>query len=64
MAQKKPVSIKAARKKKQEKTVITHTRPEGDNWKPDTWKQLWRTLYIEALPFMLEYIRTEQQQAA
>jgi hypothetical protein len=41
-----------------------YTRPEGDDWKPDIWRQLWRTLYVEALLFMLEYIRTEQQQAA
>jgi hypothetical protein len=63
MARKKPVSIKAARKKKQ-KTIVAYTKPEGDDWKPDTWKQLWRTLYDAALPYMLEYIQAEQRQAA
>jgi hypothetical protein len=63
VARKKPVSITAARKKKQQ-TIVVLVTPEGDDWKPDTWKQLWRTLYDKALPYMLEHARAAQQKAA
>ena len=61
----KPISIKAARKKNQiAKPLIVYTKPEGDDWKPDTWKQLWHTLYDKALPYMLENIQSKQRHAA
>jgi hypothetical protein len=58
----KPVSIKAARKKAPK--IVAYTKPESDDWKPDMWKRLWRMLYDEVLPYMLEYIQAEQRQAA
>jgi hypothetical protein len=64
VARKKPVSIKAARKKKQIPTKrVAYAKPEGDDWKPLGWDQLWKMLYQEALPFALEYVQTHQHAA-
>ena len=44
----KPISIKAARKTKQEK--VAYPKPVGDDWKLRGWDQLWNMLlYLESV---------------
>ena len=59
----KPVSIKAARKKKQE-TRIYYPLPEGDDWKPDGWSSAWDIILSKLYQVMLDRIAIEEKQAA
>ena len=61
----KPVLIKTARKKKVLLAEpVANSKPEGTDWIPATWDKLWDLVYAKALPYIVEYVKAQHEQAA
>jgi hypothetical protein len=61
----KPISIEAAKKRKKKQSPVSYySIPQSDDWKPDQWTQMWQMVYEKALPYMMAYIKAQQEQAA